>query len=72
MKKLPRDLKPSSIIKALQRAGFEIDHTTGSHYILRKGILRVTVPFHKSVKTGTLKSILNQAALTTDKFIELL
>jgi predicted RNA binding protein YcfA (HicA-like mRNA interferase family) len=54
MKKLPRDLKPSKILKALQRTGFEIDHVTGSHYILKKASLRIIVPFHKTIKTGTL------------------
>ncbi len=72
MKKLPRDLKPSKVIKALERAGFAVDHTTGSHYILRKGELRATVPFHKNVKAGTLRAILNQAGLAVDAFIELL
>jgi predicted RNA binding protein YcfA (HicA-like mRNA interferase family) len=51
---LPRDLKPSKILKALQRTGFEIDHVTGSHYILKKASLRIIVPFHKTIKTGTL------------------
>jgi predicted RNA binding protein YcfA (HicA-like mRNA interferase family) len=72
MKKLPRDLKPKRVIKALQRAGFEIDHISGSHYILKKAALRTSVPFHQSVKTGTLKAILNQCRLSIDDFIELL
>jgi predicted RNA binding protein YcfA (HicA-like mRNA interferase family) len=72
MSKLPRSLKPNKVIKALQQAGFEIDHITGGHYILRKGSLRTTVPYHKSVKTGTLRSILNQAGLSIDEFVDLL
>ena len=72
MKKLPRDLKPDKVLKALQRSGFEIDHTTGSHYILKKGNLRTSVPFHMTVKTGTLRSIVTQAGLTVEEFIELL
>lgn len=72
MSKLPRSLKPSKVIKALQKAGFDIDHTTGSHYIMKKGSLRTTIPYHRSVKTGTLRSILRQADVTIDEFIELL
>ncbi|CAN5784092.1 type II toxin-antitoxin system HicA family toxin [soil metagenome] len=72
MTKLPRDLKPKKIIKALEKAGFVIDHITGSHYILIKDGLRTVVPFHKSVKTGTLKAILNQAGLTVEEFTKLL
>lgn len=72
MNKLPRDIKPKKVLKALQRAGFEVDHITGSHYILKKGALRTTVPYHHSVKTGTLKAILSQAGLSIEEFIELL
>jgi predicted RNA binding protein YcfA (HicA-like mRNA interferase family) len=72
MSKLPRSLKPNKVIKALQRAGFEIDHTTGGHYILKKGALRTTVPHHRSVKTGTLRSIVKQAGLTIEEFTDLL
>lgn len=72
MSKLPRDLKPSKVIKALERAGFVVDHITGSHYILLKNNLRTVVPYHKTVKIGTLKSILNQAGLTVEEFTELL
>jgi predicted RNA binding protein YcfA (HicA-like mRNA interferase family) len=72
MSKLPRNLKPTRVIKALQQAGFEIDHTTGSHYVMKKGPLRTTVPYHKSVKTGTLRSILRQAGITPEEFLDLL
>ena len=72
MNKLPRDLKPKKVVKALGRAGFEVDHITGSHYILRKGDLRTSVPYHKVVKTGTLRAILNQCDLSIDEFIALI
>jgi predicted RNA binding protein YcfA (HicA-like mRNA interferase family) len=72
MKKLPRDLPAKKIIAALERAGFTVDRVTGSHYILIKGKLRTVVPFHKSVKIGTLKSILNQIEMTVEEFSELL
>jgi predicted RNA binding protein YcfA (HicA-like mRNA interferase family) len=55
MKKLPRDLPAKKIIAALERAGFTVDRVTGSHYILIKNRLRTVVPFHKTVKIGTLK-----------------
>ncbi|MCC7306079.1 MAG: type II toxin-antitoxin system HicA family toxin [Acidobacteria bacterium] len=72
MSKLPRSLKPTRVIKALQKAGFEIDHTTGSHFVMKKGTLRTTVPYHKSVKTGTLRTILRQAGITLEEFLEML
>ena len=66
-------LKPKRAIKALERGGFRVHHTTGSHYILKKDDLRVTVPYHnKDLKPGTLKSIIEQAGLTVEEFSELL
>jgi len=72
MKKLPRDLPAKKIIAALERAGFTVDRVTGSHYILIKNRLRTVVPYHKSVKIGTLKSILNQIKMSVEEFTELL
>ena len=66
-------LKPKQAIKALERGGFYVHHTTGSHYILKKDNLRVTVPYHnKDLKPGTLRSIIEQAGLTVEEFSELL
>lgn len=71
-KKSP-SLKPKAVIRALMRNGFDIHHTTGSHYILKKSNLRVTVPYHgKDLKPGTLKSIIEQSGLTVEEFLELL
>jgi predicted RNA binding protein YcfA (HicA-like mRNA interferase family) len=66
---------PTEVIRALNRAGFFLDHSTGSHRYFRHpsraGI--VTVPFHrKDLKRGTLRSILDQAGLSTDDFIKLI
>jgi predicted RNA binding protein YcfA (HicA-like mRNA interferase family) len=70
--KLP-SLKPKVVIKALVRGGFVIHHTTGSHYILKKGSRRVTVAYHgKDLKPRTLRSIVEQAGLTVDEFLDLL
>jgi predicted RNA binding protein YcfA (HicA-like mRNA interferase family) len=70
--KLPA-LKPKRIIKALERNGFYIHRVTGSHYILKRGNLRLTVPYHnKDLKPGTLVSIIKQAGLTVEEFLDLL
>jgi predicted RNA binding protein YcfA (HicA-like mRNA interferase family) len=66
-------MKPKRVIRALERHGFSIHHTSGSHYILKKEKLRVTVPYHdRDLKPGTLRSIIEQAGLTVEKFSELL
>ena len=65
-------LKPRKVLGALQRAGFFIHHTTGSHHTLKHSDhpdLRVTVPYHnKDLKRRTLDSIIKQAGLTRDEF----
>ena len=71
-------VKPKEVLRALQRAGFFIHHTTGSHYILKhsakdKERLRVTVPYHnKDLKRGTLDAIIKEAGYSIEEFIELL
>ena len=68
--------KPKEVLRALARAGFFIHHTSGSHYVLKhpnKPQLRVTVPYHnKDLKRRTLSSIIEQAGLTTEQFVDLL
>jgi predicted RNA binding protein YcfA (HicA-like mRNA interferase family) len=71
-------VKPKELIRALQRAGFFIHHTSGSHHILKhpaknKEHLRVTVPYHnKDLKRKTLASIIEQAGYSVEEFIQLL
>lgn len=65
MPKLPA-ITQKELLKMLAQAGFEVDHTTGSHYILyrAKDSARVTVPFHpKDIPKGTLYTILKSAGL---------
>ncbi len=67
---------PRKVIRALGRAGFVVHHTTGSHYILKHAQnprLRVTVAYHaRDLKRSALKSIIRQAGLTADEFVDLL
>jgi predicted RNA binding protein YcfA (HicA-like mRNA interferase family) len=69
-------LKAKEIIRALQRAGFFIHHTVGSHAQLKhheKPNLRVTVPQHSGdVPPAILRSILRQAGLSIEEFLDLL
>ncbi len=69
-------VKPGRLIKALERAGFYVHHTTGSHYVLKhndKPHLRVVVPHHTGdVKRGVLRSVLHQSELTVEELIKLL
>ena len=72
MNRLP-SLKPAEVVRKLQRAGFLIDHVTGSHYILRHPDgRRAVVPYHagRDVKRGVLRAIIRQAGLTVDEFLK--
>ena len=63
------------VVKALTKIGYETDHQTGSHIILRHKqypYQRLTVPNHKEIAKGTLRSIIEDAGLTVDTFIDLL
>ena len=74
MSKLPRT-RPDKVMKALKRAGFYLDRTTGSHYIFYKSdnLPPVCVPRHnRDLKVGTLRNILRQAKMSVDELIELL
>ena len=69
MSKLPA-LSGRQLCKALRKAGYLIDHQTGSHIILRHENLphrRLTVPDHDEIAKGTLRSILRQAGLAVEE-----
>ncbi len=69
-------LKPAEVIRALQRAGFVLHHTTGSHHYSKhpdKPGVRITVAVHaRDLKRGALASIIKQAGFTTEDFLRLL
>ncbi|MCB2213353.1 type II toxin-antitoxin system HicA family toxin [bacterium] len=73
--KLPRTTA-KKILRALKKAGFYVHHQTGSHKILfheSREDLTVVVPDHPGdLKVGTLSSIIKQADLSVDDFINLL
>ena len=63
------------VIKALAKAGYDVDHQTGSHIILRRREdphRRLTVPNHKEIAKGTLRAIIEEAGLTMEEFLALL
>jgi predicted RNA binding protein YcfA (HicA-like mRNA interferase family) len=69
-------LRPTKVLRALERAGFYIHHTKGSHYYLKhpdKPQLRITLPMHNAdLKRRTLLSIVDQSGFSLEEFLELL
>ena len=63
------------VVKALAKIGYDVDHQTGSHMILRQREAphrRLTVPRHSELAKGTLRAIVRQAGLTVEEFLGLL
>jgi predicted RNA binding protein YcfA (HicA-like mRNA interferase family) len=74
MSRLPT-LKPHQVVRALERAGFEIDHQMDSHVVMRRAGdgCRVVVPWHnRDLGRGLTLQIIKSAGLTRDEFVELL
>jgi len=74
MPRLPT-VKPQQVIRVLERIGFEIDHQTGSHVVMRRvsDDCRVVIPRHNhDLGRGLTLQIVKTAGLTRDEFSELL
>ncbi|MBI4146841.1 type II toxin-antitoxin system HicA family toxin [Candidatus Woesearchaeota archaeon] len=74
MPKLPL-ISGQELIKLFGKVGYEVDHQTGSHMILRHKDAphrRLTIPNHKELSKGTLRAIIRQAGLTREEFENLL
>jgi len=69
-------LKPREVIRALERAGFRRLHVKGSHHYFHypdRPELLVCVPVHPGdLKRPVLRSILRQADLSVDPFLDLI
>ena len=62
-----------AVVRALAKAGFVEVSQRGSHLKLRNPAGKtVIVPLHRELARGTLRSILRQADLTVEAFVELL
>lgn len=76
MPKLP-DISGKQIVKAFQKAGFDVISQKGSHIKLRRQLAdrveTVIVPNHKSIKPGTLRNgILKPINMSISDLLKLL
>ncbi|KPJ56795.1 hypothetical protein AMJ49_03940 [Parcubacteria bacterium DG_74_2] len=70
MPKLP-NITPKKLVKVLKDFGFQIDHTTGSHFVFynSQNKKRAVIPYHtKDLPKGTLMSILREAGISKKEF----
>jgi predicted RNA binding protein YcfA (HicA-like mRNA interferase family) len=73
MPKLPRR-RGRAVIAALKRAGFAVVRIKGSHHFLKHPDGRCTVvPVHAGeiIGVGLMKTILDDAEITAEQFLEL-
>jgi predicted RNA binding protein YcfA (HicA-like mRNA interferase family) len=62
-------------VAAFQKVGYEVDHQSGSHLVLRRQTAphrRLTIPNHREIARGTLRSLIRESGLTVDEFVALL
>jgi predicted RNA binding protein YcfA (HicA-like mRNA interferase family) len=62
------------VVRAFQRAGWSKDRQHGSHVILIKpgSQASLSVPLHREVAPGTLRSLIRSSGMTVAQFVELL
>ncbi len=69
--KLPRDVSGEDLAALLGRYGYQVTRQTGSHIRLNSRLQgydhSVTIPNHRSLKSGTLNSILRDVASYLEK-----
>jgi predicted RNA binding protein YcfA (HicA-like mRNA interferase family) len=71
--KLPL-ISGAEAVKALQKAGWRVDRQRGSHVVMLKPgqIASLSIPQHRELAPGTLRSLIRAAGLTVEAFAELL
>ena len=67
------NLSGKAVVKAFERDGWEKARQRGSHIVMVKdgSMATLSVPDHKEVAKGTLRSLIRASGLSVDEFIEL-
>ncbi|MEX0670351.1 MAG: type II toxin-antitoxin system HicA family toxin [Pirellulales bacterium] len=57
-------------VRIFEQAGWKVDRQRGSHVILVKDghVATLSVPDHKELARGTLRSLIRAAGMTTEDF----
>jgi len=66
------NLSGKEVVKAFEEFGWEVSRQSGSHIVLTKDgeMASLSVPNHKAVAKGTLRSLIRAANLTIDEFVK--
>jgi predicted RNA binding protein YcfA (HicA-like mRNA interferase family) len=69
------NLKPKRVVKAFERAGWQMKRQSGSHVILSKegSLCILSIPVHKGkpIKQGLIRHLIAIAGLSVEEFLEL-
>ena len=70
MPKLPV-ISGAEAVKAFERAGWRQDRQRGSHVIMLKPghIASLSIPQHRELAPGTLRSLIRAAGMTVEEFV---
>ena len=63
-------LSGKEVVKTLENLGWVVARQSGSHIIMTKEgeVVTLSVPNHREVAKGTLRSLIRNANLTVDEF----
>ena len=66
-----RPLSGKEVVRLFEAFGWSVARQKGSHVIMTKEgkLATLSVPLHKEVAKGTLRSLLRSAGLTVDEFM---
>lgn len=69
MPKLPV-ISGAQCVRAFERAGWRVDRQRGSHVVMLKGgqVASLSIPQHKVLAPGTLRSLIRASAMTVEEF----
>ena len=64
-------LSGKEVLKIFERFGWEFSRQSGSHMVMTKDseIASLSIPKHREVANGTLRSLIRAANLTVDEFV---
>ena len=65
-------LRGKEVVKVFERFGWKVVRQSSSHIVMTKDgeIATLSIPDHKEVAKGTLRSLIRSANLTIDEFVK--
>lgn len=67
-------ITPKETIQAFEKLGWTVMRQKGSHIIMTKpgNIATLSIPNHKEIARGTLRSLISKAGISVDEFVSAL